>query len=119
MLSAKNAGTHAIAGSRQQWINNVIETLSEYHALQLEGGQVGQGAWEDNKRMRALRTKLEILLNPEEQDTIDLLAAADEIFASARKGAAPSDDHQLIRIARTLLKKEWVRIKTELGDPTI
>jgi len=63
---------------RQKWIDKVIDTLSEHHAVLTlrEGGRRALGE-DDAKKLSALRTKLEILLNPDEEDTVTLLRAID------------------------------------------
>jgi hypothetical protein len=115
MMNAQNAGRHTIAGSRQNWINAVIETLSEYHSLLLMTGVgVPEPDPEDGKKLVALRTKLEILLNPDEADTVALVAATDKIRRGKTLEERVADSPEMVRIARKLLKAEWVRIKKEL-----
>jgi hypothetical protein len=114
MLAAKSAGHHAIAASRQAWINTVIETLSEYHALLMMAADGGALSPDDRKKMATARTKLEILLNPEEETTVDLLRAADEILQVGTRTEREAKSPKLVKRARKLLKAEWVRIKDDL-----
>ena len=62
----------------------------------------------------ASKTKLEILLNPDEDDTIELLKALQEIDKSCTEAEFEERSAKMTTIARRLLKREWVRIKTEL-----
>jgi len=114
MMNAKNAGRHTIAASRQSWINSVIESLSEYHAHLMAIGDAESPSRDGLKRLTALRTKLEILLNPEEEATTQLLAVADKISMADETSYRVALTPELIGVARKLLKTEWVRIKTEL-----
>ena len=114
MMNAHNAGRHTIAASRQNWIDTVIETLSEYHALLMAMGDGRSLADDDDKKLAALQTKLEILLNPDETDTIALLSATDGILHGKTPEERRERSREMVKIARRLLKTEWVRIKTAL-----
>ena len=71
-------------------------------------------ALDDDKKLAASKTKLEILLNPDEDDTIELLKALQEIDKSCTEAEFEERSAKMTTIARRLLKREWVRIKTEL-----
>ena len=114
MMNAQNVGRHTIAEFRQKWIDTVIETLSEYHAILTTMGDGRPLPPEDNKKLSALRTKLEILLNPDETDTIALLKATDEIRQGETQKERSAKSTEMVQVARRLLKTEWVRFKTEL-----
>ncbi|RWN59378.1 hypothetical protein [Mesorhizobium sp.] len=113
MINATNAGSHRIAASRQKWIDDVIDTLSEYHAL-LMAQENGSVPPDDRMKISALRTKLEILLNPDERDTVELLDATDGVIRAATPEERTAKSAELVKVARRLLKREWVRIKTDL-----
>jgi hypothetical protein len=112
--SAGTAGLHRVAGFRQAWIDKVIDTLCEYHSIIMTTR--GPPTPEIARAREALRTKLEILLNPDEVETVALLDELDRVENQARtwSGSLP-DDARMIAIARRLLKAEWIRIKTELN----
>jgi hypothetical protein len=119
LMSAKNAGRYKIAEFRQAWINKVIDTLCEQNAFILARSDAPSEAItpEEATAVFASRTRLEILLNPEEADTVALLAALEKFYDSRF-------ERHLVRvefmtIGRRLLKREWVRIKDELShQPT-
>lgn len=117
LMNAQNAGRHTIAEFRQKWIDNVIDTLCSQHAVAMTvpAGQVLPAA--EARTLSAARTKLEILLNPEESDTVALLEKMDAIIASASSEGRNERSAEMLAIARRLLKREWVRIKGELSDP--
>lgn len=114
LKNAKNAGQHKVAEFRQRWIDNVIETLCEHQAILQIVAPSERPNPEDEKALSAAKTKLQILLNPDEADTISLLAALDEIDQSKTDEEFLSRSEKMIAIARRLLKREWVRIKGEL-----
>jgi hypothetical protein len=117
LMNAQNAGRHTIAEFRQKWIDNVIDTLCAQHAVVMTV-PAGQGLPAAEARtLSAARTKLEILLNPEEADTVALLAKMDAVVASPNSQARNEQSAEMLAIARRLLKREWVRIKGELSDP--
>jgi hypothetical protein len=69
---------------------------------------------DEHRTLSSSRTKLEILLNPEEPDTVALLAKMDEIVASTTLTGREERSAEMLAVARQLLKREWVRIKSEL-----
>lgn len=114
-LNAERAGVHRVAAFRQEWINTVIETLSAYHSIEMTKNLAAPAAPEDQRKMAALSTKLEILLNPSESDTADLLGEMNKLRAATDAKERAAHDAEIVRIARVLLKKEWARIKAELA----
>lgn len=114
LTNAENAGRHTVAAFRQKWIDNVIETLSEHHSIEMTRNHSGPMAMEDQRKLAALRTKLEILLNPNEADTTQLLTAMDRLRVSTSVEDRNASDAEILRVARQLLKREWARIKSEL-----
>lgn len=115
LMNARNAGRHTIAESRQKWIDNVIDTLCAQHAIVMTfpPGQVPPPA--EARTLSASRTKLEILLNPEEADTVALLEKMDAVVASVTAESRNEKSAEMLVVARRLLKREWVRIKGELA----
>jgi hypothetical protein len=112
-MNAQNAGRHTVAEFRQKWIDNVIDTLCEHESIATMG-IAGQLSSDQVMKLTASRTKLGILLNPDETDTIDLLKCIDEIVESKSIAEADPRSVQMVTVARRLLKREWVRIKDEL-----
>jgi hypothetical protein len=113
-VSAQSTGRHTVAEFRQAWIYKVIDTLSEQHAILMARATGGSFPDEDRQKLPALRTRLELLLNPDETDHVALLKAIDEISASTSVGERLSNTDHMVSIARRLLKREWVRLKSEL-----
>jgi len=113
LMNAKNAGRYRIAEFRQEWIDKVIDILSEQHAILAADSVLSS---EDQRRVALLGMKLGLLLNPEEKDTIILIDAMDKVVGAktAIERAAKTDEATIV--ARRLLKREWTRLKTELGS---
>lgn len=81
LMSAQNAGRHMVAEFRQKWIDKVIDTLCEHHSITMAQKPDSTPTSDDLRALSASRTKLEILLNPEEPDTAALLSKMDAILA--------------------------------------
>jgi len=114
MMNAKNTGRHTVAEFRQAWIYKVIDTLRDHLAVLMNKPAGQRPSAEESKALTASRTQLEILLNPNEPDTIALLSKIDEIDKSATPTDRDTKEAELLSVARTLLKREWVRLKDEL-----
>jgi hypothetical protein len=114
LMNAHNSGRHTVAEFRQNWIDKVIDPLCEHHSIIMARPADQAPRPEELRTLSASRTKLEILLNPEEADTLALLVKMDDVAAS--KTASPRDmnSSEMLAVARRLLKREWVRIKDEL-----
>lgn len=114
LRNSENVGRHKVAEFRQAWINNVIDTLSEHHSI-ISTIPAGQSASpEDERKLASSRTKLAILLNPDEADTVALLNAMEKVDASKTDAEFATSESEMLAVARRLLKTEWVRLKKEL-----
>jgi hypothetical protein len=113
--NSQNAGRHKVAEFRQAWINKVIDTLCEHHSI-VSTTPMGQApSTEDERKLASLRTKLGILLNPDEPDTVALLKEIDQIDNSKTNQEFADGEAQMLVISRRLLKREWARLKDELA----
>jgi hypothetical protein len=114
MMNAESAGRHTIASFRQEWIETVRDTLSEYHSILMSTGGALLSQ-EDERKLAALRTKLGLMLNPDENDSLDLLRLIVEM-----RHCSPTDRHhkdlEISKLAHRILKTEWIRIKDELKE---
>lgn len=61
------------------------------------------------------RTKLAILLNPDEPDTVELLSEIEKIDAISTDADFANAEANMLTVSRRLLKREWVRIKEDLS----
>jgi hypothetical protein len=113
LMNSKNSGRHKIAEFRQAWIYKVTDALSAYHSILMASDRIE--SLEDKRKLAALRTELEIYLNPNEEDTFKFLSLMDAIATSETVGERQLRADEMIQAARVLLKKEWTRLKGELG----
>ena len=114
LTNAQNAGRHKVAEFRQSWIDKVIDALSDYHAILMSIGDGHSLSSDDHRKLTALWTRLELLLNPDESDAVALLKLADAARQSEMAAARDSNARDMVQLARSIVKTEWVRIQTEL-----
>ena len=114
LTNAQNAGRHKVAEFRQSWIDKVIDALSDYHAILTSIGDDHSLSPDDHRKLTALWTRLELLLNPDESDAVALLKLADAARQSETAAVRGSNARQMVQLARNLVKAEWIRIQTEL-----
>jgi hypothetical protein len=114
LKNSQSAGRHRVAEFRQTWIKTVIDTLCEHHAITMSRPVSQTLTPADARTLAAARTKLGILLNPEETETMALLKTIDEIEDSPTAEQREAKSSDMLTLARRLLKREWVRIKVEL-----
>jgi hypothetical protein len=112
--TADSVGHRRIAEFRQEWIENVRDTLSEYLSLLILVTGEDPLTQEDHKRLLALRTKLQLLLNPDEDHTKALMKVLDDIQAEHTVGSRVTKSSEAVMTAIDLLKAEWIRLQKEL-----
>jgi hypothetical protein len=113
LINAKNAGRFRIAEFRQQWIENVIDTFSEQYAILATKQPLKP---EHQQKVTQLGMRLGLLLNPDEEDTVALIDAMDKFVEAKDTSELAARTDEATRIAHGLLKREWVRIKTEMAS---
>jgi len=69
---------------------------------------------DDQRKLTALWTRLELLLNPDEADAVSLLKLADAARQSETAAERDSNARNVVQLARNLVKTEWIRIQIEL-----
>jgi hypothetical protein len=109
LMNAQSAGRHTVAVFRQSWIDKVIDALSDYHAILMTIGDGHSLSPHDHRKLTALWTRLELVLNPDESDAVS--AQAGGCRASAERDSNACD---MVQLARNLVKTEWMRIQIEL-----
>ena len=114
LMNAQSAGRHTVAEFRQSWMDKVIDALSNYHAILMSIDDDHSLSPDDHRKLTALWTRLELLLNPDESDAVALLKLADAARQSETAAARDSNARDMVQLARSIVKTEWVRIQTEL-----
>jgi hypothetical protein len=113
LMNAQSAGRHTVAEFRQSWMDKVIDALSEYHAILMSIGGDSLSR-DDHMKLTALWTRLELLLKPDEAAAASLLKLADAARLSKTAAERDQHAHDMVQLARSLLKTEWVTIQIEL-----
>jgi hypothetical protein len=113
LMNAQSAGRHTVAEFRQSWTDKVIDALSDYHAI-LMSIDDGHLSPDDSRNLTALWTRLELLLNPDEADAASLLRLADAARLSKTAAERDANARDMVQLARSLLKAEWLTIQVEL-----
>jgi hypothetical protein len=115
LKNSENSGRHKKAEYRQAWINRVIDTLCEHHAIVSTVPSGQSASTDDERKLAGLRTKLAILLNPDEADTVELLKEIERLDTISTDADFAAAEARMLTVSRRLLKREWVRIKEELA----
>lgn len=113
LAAAQNAGIHAVARFRQEWINALRADLAELHSLLLFAPQGGQDGRE--KDIIRLKTRIELLLNPREEASQHLVEAIEDLI-SAEDGSGAELTGVFVGRSQKILKEEWDRVKSELRN---
>jgi hypothetical protein len=112
------ANKQIIAPMRQAWINNLRDLLAELISSSLHYYVAG---YEDRKDeeyqyLTLLEHKVQLMLNPKEEDHQQLEALVRRMIQSIESGkggtdAFPNIRTELISVSRDILKREWDRVK--------
>ena len=122
-----------VSASRQQWINALRDAVAEFLATALMVGVRRAETVQDEAvgeqsqrlaRVALLRTKINLLVNPNEADH-QRLTALIETATKAVLSIKAADDatasgfgdtqRQIIQVTQQVLKREWERVKSEGG----
>lgn len=112
------ANKQIVAPMRQAWINSLRDLLAELSANSLHYYLSGyEDRTEDEyRRIGILEERIRLMLNPREEDHVRLEKLVRKLVVGIQS-AAPSQDefvstHQeLTALSRTILKREWNRVK--------
>jgi hypothetical protein len=113
LMNAQSAGRHTVAEFRQSWTDKVIDALSDYHAILISIDDAHLSP-DDRRTLTALWTRLELLLNPDQADAASLLRLADAARLSKTAAERDANARDMVQLARSLLKAEWLTIQVEL-----
>lgn len=121
--SSDNQGNHSVARLRQEWINELRGRIAEAHALLLNWRSAGTGASDPHRleldqrviKANEVMARIELLLNPGETPSQELLKALRDLEAAAGNS---KNLHILgpavIAAGQKVLKEEWDRVRDEL-----
>jgi hypothetical protein len=128
LTSHKQIRANLISANRQAWIDKLRDELSELFELltwqyfQRPGTLSGEEGYkyeaEKRSRIRLLKNKIRLRLNPLEADSQALLDLITRLEISASKGSQrdeiPSFEQLMddaVKAGQTILKAEWMRVK--------
>jgi hypothetical protein len=114
LMNAQSAGRHTVAEFRQSWTDKVIDALSDYNAILISIDDSHSLSPDDHRKLTALWTRLELLLNPDQADAVSLLRLADAARRSETVAERDANARDMVQLARNLLKTEWQTIQIEL-----
>ena len=115
LRNSYNTGRHAIANSRQKWIDTLRDTLSEFHSLVMTENEYPYPK-EIDRKLSMLGTKIELFLNPTETESKELLDLVNKIYDLKTVQEREQLDLSFVAASQKVLKKEWVRVKKELDS---
>jgi hypothetical protein len=126
-IAKRQISASTITTSRQQWINNLRETISDFlaKANTVYGLAKNHYANEQSilriEQLAQLNYKIHLLINPNEEDHSKLARLVDYISSSLNKLAKTEDidlihevgdkQEELIKLSQQILKREWERVK--------
>lgn len=133
--SIKLANKQVVAPMRQVWINNLREQISEFLSLSLwfyasgmhdhnvnsqvtdEESELDNQNLKTDRRLSFLQTKIELMLNPIEEDHAALIKHLNNcknMAFSDRKSEFPQTHKAASAQCSKILKREWERVKNEI-----
>ena len=126
----KQINTSTLSGNRQKWINELRDLVSQYLALSGTFSfinrdiinrkiEYNEALDERSQEIRKIKSKIELLLNPLETDSIELLDKIAKLRLCAQKDVSDGaylieyrECHdEIIKTTQKILKKEWIRVK--------
>ncbi len=109
-LSARLSANVKLAEMRQAWLNSLREEMTAVVALAV-AGELSKGPTESYSRAG---TKIELLINPHDQDYAVLKKAMARFLGI--EGAEPSlsANDEFVDVSQRILKREWDVLKNEI-----
>ena len=123
VIAERTIKSQVISANRQQWINTLRDTISEFVSLvwMFSAALVTtEKPFPEFQRLTQVRTKISLLLNPTEEDhkqLEDLLSKSiQQIAEEVKKGKVGEGffdlRDQITVISQKILKREWERVKS-------
>ena len=113
LRNSRNAGIQLIASSRQKWIDNLRDTLSEFHSITMTENEYPYPK-EVDRKLSLLGTRVELLLNPGEDSSKRVLELINKIYNAENIEERESLDLEFVAAGQAILKAEWDRVKRDL-----
>jgi hypothetical protein len=126
-ITKRQISASTVTISRQQWINNLRDTLADYLAKANMAWAIARKHPDDAQKISRieqvaqLNYKIHLLINPNEEDHAKLARLVDCISSSLNKLAKTEGQdlihefgdkqEELIKLSQQILKREWGRVK--------
>jgi len=117
----KQIRANLVSANRQAWINELRKELSEllellswqhYHRPGTLSGEEGNKyEAEKHGRIRQLTNQIRLRLNPQEQDSQELLNLLTDLQTANDDGQFARATEDVVRKTQRILKAEWKRVK--------
>ncbi|WP_316635977.1 hypothetical protein [uncultured Flavobacterium sp.] len=121
-LNSAIASKNLISPIRQQWINELRNTITELTAKSHHYCLVGTEDRKDKEyyRIIELEMKIRLLINPKEEDHKTLTLLISEMLNNLYKIGSDTElmfwekHAAVIEISQVILKREWERVKSDI-----
>ena len=118
-IAKKQIRASVLSANRQRWIDTLREQLAEFINTTSELKALsymsvgGQALVDKTAKMQLLRTKISLMLNPLETDHQQLLTLIEVAATSVTKSGEEDkmDVPAIMALSKTILKREWERVK--------
>jgi hypothetical protein len=117
-IAERNIKAEVISRNRQDWINTLRISISEFISLCIILSKVNEhivNSAEDKwERFFALRSKISLLINPKEDDhqqLDELIEKATQFILNNNKEGFRNIRREIIKLSQQILKREWERVK--------
>lgn len=121
-IAEKALKSQVISGNRQEWINTLRDGLANFLSILfiISQGNLEKGAYQEKAAtLLLLRFKISLLLNPLENDHLQLDTFLDQgikYLSTISKKEEPNRQFSEIRLdiitlSQKILKREWERVK--------
>lgn len=124
-IAKKQINATVISANRQQWINTLRDCVSELLSLITPIAIYSRDdMWSKNEKLEKfnramlLRSKIKLLINPNENDHNELVNLIEIIFSRLGKEQSSENDKAIGQLqisitsqSQIILKKEWERVK--------
>ncbi|WP_036032101.1 hypothetical protein [Bradyrhizobium yuanmingense] len=114
MLAASTAGAREIAKLRMSWMEELRNSLCEYHAILMSTEDGEELKADDVRTLSRLGTQLDLLLNRRDDLQKGLWEVADKIYKLGTQSERQALDEALVEAGRNVLKGEWEKVKREM-----
>ena len=120
--NSKIASKNLISPIRQEWINDLRNTLIEITSKSAHYMVAGTEDRKDSEyyKITELEHKIKLLINPLESDHIILVNSIKELTTNLYKMGIESEiifwekHREIITISQKILKREWERVKNDI-----